>query len=195
MAKKKVNETAVVDAGAEPRQAKKAKAKAAGTATVDVCPRCNEPCHASEGTADGIHARCLTDQECAGANAAEPSPEPSRKRSKKSKASDITLEDLAGKYLAHLEEVGKSNGTLFSYKLELVTALDELGRGTKLADLTPTRVLEFFASDRVMKTRTGVAKAVPTFKKTRRVLRLALVWAQDAGLIEEAPLPEDAAAF
>jgi hypothetical protein len=55
--------------------------------------------------------------------------------------------------------------------------------------------LEYFTSDRVMKTRTGVEKAPPTFKKTRRVLRLALVWAQDAGLVEKAPLPEDAATY
>jgi hypothetical protein len=46
-----------------------------------------------------------------------------------------------------------------------------------------------------MKTRTGVAKARPTFLKTQRVLRLALVWAQDAGIIEKAPLPEDAATY
>jgi hypothetical protein len=46
-----------------------------------------------------------------------------------------------------------------------------------------------------MKTRTGVDKARPTFLKTQRVLRLALVWAQGAGLIEKAPLPEDAADF
>jgi hypothetical protein len=124
-------------------------------------------------------------------------PAPKVKKPKKPKpaTADITLEDLAGKYLQHLEDAGKSNGTLFSYKLELVTALDEIGRETKLADLTPTRVLEFFVSDRVMKTRTGVAKAAPTYKKTRRVLRLALVWAQDAGLIERAPLPEDAATY
>jgi hypothetical protein len=122
-------------------------------------------------------------------------PAPKQKKAKKPKASDITLEDLAAKYLQHLEDAGKSAGTTFSYRLELILALDELGKDTKLADLTPTRVLEFFVCDRVMKTRTGVAKAAPTFKKTRRVLRLALVWAQDAGLIERAPLPEDAATF
>jgi hypothetical protein len=134
------------------------------------------------------------------APASEPKPTDApaaKKKAKKPKpaTADITLEDLAGKYLQHLEDAGKSNGTLFSYKLELVTALDEIGRDAKLADLTPTRVLEYFNSDRVMKTRTGVAKAAPTFKKTRRVLRLALVWAQDAGLIERAPLPEDAATY
>jgi hypothetical protein len=122
-------------------------------------------------------------------------PAPKPKKAKKPKAIDITLEDLAARYIAHLEEVGKSTGTAFSYKLELVTALDELGRETKLADLTSARVLDYFVSDRVMRTKTGVEKAPPTFKKTRRVLRLALVWAQEAKLIERAPLPEDAAAY
>jgi hypothetical protein len=127
----------------------------------------------------------------------EETPAPKVKKAKKPKAAtaDITLEDLAARYLQHLEDAGKSNGTLFSYKLELVTALDEIGRDTKLADLTPTRVLEYFNSDRVMKTRTGVAKARPTYLKTQRVLRLALQWAQDSGLIETAPLPEDAATY
>jgi hypothetical protein len=124
-----------------------------------------------------------------------PAPKPKKAKKPKAATADITLEDLAGKYLAHLEDAGKSNGTLFSYKLELVTALDEIGKDTRLADLTPARVLEFFSSDRVMRTRTGVAKARPTYLKTQRVLRLALVWAADAGLIAKAPLPEDAAAY
>jgi hypothetical protein len=120
-----------------------------------------------------------------------------KKKGKKAKPADatLTLEVLAAKYLAHLEDAGKSNGTLFSYKLELITALDELGKDTKVAGLTPTRVLEYFVSDRVTRTRAGVQKAKPTVDKTRRVLRLALVWAQDAGLIEKAPVPEDAATY
>jgi hypothetical protein len=134
------------------------------------------------------------------APASEPQPSDARapkKKAKKPKAAtaDITLEDLAARYLAHLEEVGKSQGTTFSYRLELTVALDEIGKDTKLSTLTPARVLEYFTSDRVMKTKTGVAKARPTFLKTQRVLRLALVWAQDAGLIERAPLPEDAASY
>jgi hypothetical protein len=124
-----------------------------------------------------------------------PAPKPKKAKKPKAATADITLEDLAARYLQHLEDSGKSNGTLFSYKLELMTALDELGKHTLLSSLTPARVLEFFTSDRVMKTRTGVAKARPTFLKTQRVLRLALVWAQDAKLIEKAPLPEDAATY
>jgi hypothetical protein len=121
-------------------------------------------------------------------------PAPKQKKSKKPKT-DITLEGLATRYLAHLEEVGKSAGTTFSYRLELISALDVLGKETPLSTLTPARVLEYFTCDRVMKTKTGVAKARPTFLKTQRVLRLALVWAQDAGLVEKAPLPEDAASY
>jgi hypothetical protein len=122
-------------------------------------------------------------------------PAPKPRKTKKPKATDITLEDLSARYIAHLEEVGKSQGTLFSYRLELVTALDELGRETKIADLSAARVLELFTSDRVMKTRTGVAKARPTNLKTQRVLRLALVWAAESGLVEKAPVSEDAAAY
>jgi hypothetical protein len=122
-------------------------------------------------------------------------PAPKPKKAKKPKPTDITLEELATRYIAHLEEVGKSQGTAFSYRLELTTALDELGKETPLSTITPARVLEYFTCDRVMKTRTGVAKARPTFLKTQRVLRLALVWAAESGLAEKAPLPEDAAAF
>ncbi len=102
----------------------------------------------------------------------------------------VTLEHLAERYLAHMEEVGKSAGTVFSYKLELVLAMQELGKDTQLATLTPERVLEYFTSPRVMRTKTGVEKARPTFEKTRRVLRLALKWAEESKLIEKAPLPE-----
>jgi hypothetical protein len=120
-----------------------------------------------------------------------------KKKAKKAKPTDatLTLEDLAAKYLQHLEDAGKSNGTLFSYKLELITALDELGKDTKLADLTPERVLEYFISDRVTKTRGGVQKAKPTVDKCRRVLRMALQWAEDSGLTAHAPLPEASAPY
>ena len=120
-----------------------------------------------------------------------------KKKAKKAKPTDatLTLEDLAAKYLQHLEDAGKSNGTLFSYKLELITALDELGKDTKLADLTPTRVLEYFVSDRVTRTRAGVQKAKPTVDKCRRVLRMALQWAEDSGLVAQAPLPEASAPY
>jgi hypothetical protein len=122
-------------------------------------------------------------------------PAPKTKKSKKTPKPDITLEDLAAKFLQHLEDAGKSNGTLFSYKLELITALAELGKDTNVAELTPARVLDYFVSDRVTRTRAGVQKAKPTIDKCRRVLRMALQWAEDSGLIAQAPLPEASAPY
>ncbi len=116
----------------------------------------------------------------------------SRKKVRKVKA-DLTLAGLAERYLAHMEETGKSSGTLFSYKLELVTAMNELGGKTRLADLTREKVGLFFASYKVNKTRTGRPKSPLSIAKTQRVLRLALVWAVSAKLIETAPLPEEVA--
>lgn len=131
--------------------------------------------------------------------ATEPTPDPEaagapapKKRGRKPKG-DLTLSDLAGRFLAHMEDAGKSTGTVFSYRLELQTALTALGGDTKLADLTAKDVAVFFGSAKVNKTRTGKLKSPLSIAKTQRVLRLALVWAVDSGIIEKAPLPEDLA--
>jgi hypothetical protein len=123
-----------------------------------------------------------------------PAPDAKPRKPKKPKG-DATFEQVCEGHLKSLEAVGKSQGTLFSYRLELVVAMEELGAKTPLSEITSERVVLFFGSDRVMKTRTGVEKAPPKYLKMRRVLRQALVWAAKAGLIEKAPLPEDAATY
>jgi hypothetical protein len=119
-------------------------------------------------------------------------PEPAKKKGRKAKA-DLALATFCEHYLTHLAESGKSMGTVFSYRLELKTALDALGAETKLGDLAPAQVLLFFGSDKVNKTRTGKPKSPLSISKTQRVLRLALVWAEEKGWIEKAPLPEKTA--
>ena len=124
----------------------------------------------------------------------EPPPEPKPKKGRKKKVAippgTATLADIAAGYLADMETKGKSNGTIASYGMELRVAQDELGEGTLVADLTPEHVAEYFASKRVTKLRSGKNKAKPSVDKTRRVLRLALVWAAERGIIEKAPIPE-----
>ncbi len=100
-----------------------------------------------------------------------------------------TLHDVAEGYLAAIEADDAGQGTLSSYRMELKIAMRELGEATPLADLTPEKVQAYFESDTVMRTKNGKPKAQPTWAKTRRVLRLALLWAQDAGLCEVAPIP------
>jgi len=129
------------------------------------------------------------------AQATDPEPvagAPTKKKGRKTKA-DLTLADLAERYVAHLEEDGKSAGTSASYGLELKTALAELGAETRIADLKPEHVVGYFASKRVLRKKNGKHKSPLSIAKTQRVLRLALVWAEEKKLIEKAPLPEDLA--
>jgi hypothetical protein len=116
------------------------------------------------------------------------------RRAKKKEAAPVpgnaSLADIAAGYLAHMEEKGNSAGTIASYGMELKTAMAELGEEIRVADLTLERVGEYFASKRVTKLRSGKNKSQLSIDKTRRVLRLALVWALERGIIEFAPLPE-----
>lgn len=101
-----------------------------------------------------------------------------------------SLADLTAAYAVQMENDGKSAGTIASYSMELRLAQDELGAETPLADLTPEKVQTFFDSKRVTKLRSGHAKSQLSIDKTRRVLRLALVWAAERGIISKAPIPE-----
>ncbi len=116
------------------------------------------------------------------------------KKKAKLPSGTATLADIAAGYLAHMEEAGKSDGTISSYRVELKTATSELGETTPVADITVERVQEFFNSARVTKLRSGKSKARPSIDKTRRVLRLALVWAAERGIVATTPIPEPAPA-
>ena len=125
------------------------------------------------------------------------SPKPQNKtETKKAKAAaqpPTTMAELAERYIAHLEDAGKSAGTTRSYGQDLQTAVTHFGPQTDINALTAAKVAAYFEADVVMKKRSGKPKAKPTFLKTQRVLRLALVWAAEAGLIENAPIPKPSA--
>lgn len=120
---------------------------------------------------------------------------PRKPKAPKAKATGKTLADLCEAYVAHLEEAGKSPGTVFSYTAELKLACSELGRDTQIAALTPEQVQVYYDSDRVTKLRSGAPKANASVAKTRRVLRLALCLALEQAWIEKVPLPASDAAF
>jgi hypothetical protein len=126
----------------------------------------------------------------------EPAPEaePPKKAKGKKKAKlptgNATLADIAAGYLEDMEAKGKSSGTISSYGMELRTAMTELGETTPVAEITVERVHEFFTSKRVTKLRSGKNKSQLSIDKTRRVLRLALCWAAERGILATAPIPE-----
>lgn len=100
----------------------------------------------------------------------------------------LTLGALCEAYLASLAERGQSEGTIFSYRMELKTAQAELGAETLVSDLTYAAIAAFNTSERVMKLKSGKPKAPPSFLKTRRTLRLCLAFAEQSGLIGCSPV-------
>ena len=104
-----------------------------------------------------------------------------------------TMAALAEGYVASLEDAGKSAGTCRSYRQDLRVAVMHFGAETDAHTIMTEMVAKYFDSSAVTKTRKGKKKAKPTVDKTRRVLRLALVWAAHAGLITKAPIPQPAA--
>ena len=164
MTKAKTTETTEPEAAKPARKrTAKPKAKDAGAAPADV--------------AGGVSDKP--------AQAAQPA------QGKKAKGG-ATLRDVAEGYLASMEQAGKSEGTLFSYRMELRLALEALGETTPVTKITVADVAGFFASDPVNKTRSGLPKSPLSVAKTQRVLRQALAHAVAEGLIEKAPLPEKA---
>ena len=124
----------------------------------------------------------------------EPTPAepPAATKKRGASPSGLTMASLADRYIASLRDAGKGLGTQFSYQIDLAVAVRHFGADTDVATLTARKVENYFESDAVTKTRTGKPKAKPGIDKTRRVLRLALVWAAEQGLIAEAPIPESA---
>ena len=119
----------------------------------------------------------------------EPKPK-TGKKSKRETGQTRTLAELAKRYIDSLEEAGKSEGTMFSYRIALRTALKHFGEETLISSLTPDDVRRYFDSSVVMKLKSGRPKAMPSYLKTQRVLRLALCYAVERRWLDSAPLPQ-----
>jgi hypothetical protein len=103
---------------------------------------------------------------------------------------ELTLRELAGRYTEHLRDGGWSPTTVFAYGAELQLAQSEIGGDTRIADLTPERVAEYFECPRVTRLKGGKKRKSPlSVAKSCRVLRLSLVFAEQQGWIAKAPLP------
>lgn len=99
----------------------------------------------------------------------------------------IPLSDLSERYLHCMELAGKSRGTVFSYSMELGAAQKELGADKPIAEITRADIIRFNESPRVTLLRSGKPKSQLSIDKTRRVLRLALGFAVQTGLLASSP--------
>jgi hypothetical protein len=97
-----------------------------------------------------------------------------------------SLRAVGAAWIESLRTAGHSVSTVSSYTNDLEVAHGFFG-DARAADLTETQIAAFNESKAVLRKKTGKAKAQPTILKTRRALRLALVWAAQTGLIQKAP--------
>ena len=125
--------------------------------------------------------------------ATEPAFLPSGPETAPGEAAFSTLEDLGATWIEYLKANDAAASTWASYQHDFETAAAHFGPTTDPATLTTEAVAAYEASPAVMTTKKGRPKSKPTILKTRRVLRLALTWAKDAGRLAAIPYAPKAA--
>src|SRR4030042_1948536 len=63
------------------------------------------------------------------------------------------------------------------------------GPEARLSAVLVPHVLKFFKSDALLKPPNGRERSTPTVEKTKRGLRMFLIWAKETGRIDKLPLP------
>jgi hypothetical protein len=124
-------------------------------------------------------------------------PAPKKGRAPKAKAKPAAKETPAATpgslraigdgWLESLRDAGHTPSTVSSYGNDLAIAYEHLGADASAAAITEKQIASFNASKGVTRKANGKPKAQPTILKTRRALRLALVWAEQKKLIAKAP--------
>ena len=107
-----------------------------------------------------------------------------------------TLRKAAETYLDHLRQAGKKERTIYTYAKDIEQIEAFFGADKPLSAIRTPQVGKFLKSDALLKLPSGLGgiqqpRAKPTVDKTVRVLRMFLVWAKEAGLIQALPLPKD----
>ena len=98
-----------------------------------------------------------------------------------------TLKSIADGWLSDMRARGKTPATVKSYEGDLAIAMNFFDASRVAGAITAEEIAAYETSEMVTKTKSGKGKALPTVLKTRRALRLALAWAQKAGVIASLP--------
>ncbi|MBI5526559.1 MAG: hypothetical protein HY897_09500 [Deltaproteobacteria bacterium] len=104
----------------------------------------------------------------------------------------IAMKNAVEKYLAHLEDLGKSESTRYTVTLDLRMLTAHLGEDKELAKILPVHVAGFFKSDPVNKIGDPARDRRPaTVLQIKRITRQFLVWAEEQGYMASVPLPKE----
>jgi hypothetical protein len=180
------DQAVVVDTAEEPKAPNKKKAKRRPVGATQAAQNAPSP-RSTKGSKTKKKANTARRKATTAAKTSAPKkPAPKGKKPPR----DITFGQLAESYLQYLEAIGKSRGTVFSYGIEMKTAVKHFGADTEAASLTTPKVKAYFESDAVTKTRKGARKNQLTIDKTRRIFRVAVEWLVEAGVLKTTPIPD-----
>lgn len=108
----------------------------------------------------------------------------------KTETSVVTIKEAASKFVASMQETGKSPATLYRYGMDTEIVVGFFNGANELSKINAGRVALFIKSDPVNKLKDGKPKAKPTIDRTIRVLRQFFEYCVAQGWIEKAPMPK-----
>ena len=104
-------------------------------------------------------------------------------------STSINLKDGAAQYIEHLEAVGKKPSTVGTARRTMDLFVGHLGEGKEVAKILPVHVAGFFKSEAAT-TLNEKPRAKASILQIRRIVRGALVFWHEQGLLDNVPLPK-----
>ena len=104
-------------------------------------------------------------------------------------STSINLKDGAAQYIEHLETIGKKPSTVGTARRTTDLFVGHLGEGKEVAKILPVHVAGFFKSEAAT-TLNGKPRAKASILQIRRIVRGALVFWHEQGLLDNVPLPK-----
>ena len=101
----------------------------------------------------------------------------------------INLKDAAEQYIKHLEEVGKKPSTVGTARRTMDLFVGHLGEAKEVGKILPVHVAGFFKSEAATMLK-GKPRAEASILQIRRIVRGALVYWHEQGLLKDVPLPK-----
>ncbi|MBT7300212.1 MAG: hypothetical protein HN849_11895 [Victivallales bacterium] len=101
----------------------------------------------------------------------------------------INLKDGAAQYIEHLEAIGKKPSTVGTARRTMDLFVGHLGEGKEVAKILPVHVAGFFKSEAAT-TLNEKPRAKASILQIRRIVRSALVFWHEQGLLDNVPLPK-----
>jgi len=104
----------------------------------------------------------------------------------------MKLNEACEKYVASQEKKGQSASTLGTIRRTLKLLTDEMGEDKEVEKILPVHVDKFFKSEAatMQPGKDGMKpRAEPSVLQIRRIVRMAIIWWHEQGLIVRLPLP------